>query len=202
MDQVKIGKFISERRKLKGLTQAQLAEKLDITDRAISKWETGKGMPDASIMLDLCNELEISVNELLSGELIDMSNYDKEVEKNLVDMVKQKEEADKRLLSMEIVIGVLISIVFFALIFIASFVEMEDWLRVTLIITGFIPFIIMIPFAIRIEQTAGYYECQKCHHKYVPTYSSVLWAMHINRTRYMKCPKCSKRSWNKKVISK
>ena len=202
MDQVKIGKFISERRKLKGLTQAQLAEKLDITDRAISKWETGKGIPDASMMLDLCKELEISVNELLSGELIEMSNYDKEVEKNLLDMVKQKEEADKRLLSMEIVIGVLLSIVFFALIFIASFVEMEDWLRVTLIITGFIPFIIMIPFAIRIEQTAGYYECQKCHHKYVPTYSSVLWAMHINRTRYMKCPKCSKRSWNKKVISK
>ena len=99
-------------------------------------------------------------------------------------------------------LGVLISIVFFVLIFIASFVEMEDWLRVTLIVTGFIPFIIMIPFAIKIEQIAGYYECQKCHHKYIPTYSSVLWAMHINRTRYMKCPKCNQRSWQKKVISK
>jgi len=63
-------------------------------------------------------------------------------------------------------------------------------------------FIIMIPFAIRIEQTAGYYECQKCHHKYIPKYSSVLWAMHVNRTRYMKCPKCNQRSWQKKVITK
>ena len=117
-------------------------------------------------------------------------------------MVRQKEASDKRLLKMEIVIGVLISIVFFTLIFIASFVEMGDWLRITLIITGFIPFIIMIPFAIRIEQTAGYYECQKCHHKYIPTFSSVLWAMHINRTRYMKCPKCNQRSWQKKVITK
>ncbi len=202
MDQIKIGKFIAECRKKNNLTQMQLAEKLNITDRAISKWENGKAMPDSSIMLDLCNELKISVNELLSGEVIKMDAYNEKLEHNLIDMVKQKEEADKRLLTIEIVIGVLISIVFFVLIFIASFVEMEDWLRVTLIVTGFIPFIIMVPFAIRIEQIAGYYECQKCHHKYIPTYSSVLWAMHINRTRYMKCPKCNQRSWQKKVISK
>ena len=202
MDQIKIGKFIAECRKKNNLTQMQLAEKLNITDRAISKWENGKAMPDSSIMLDLCNELKISVSELLSGEVIEMDVYNEKLEQNLVDMVKQKEESDKRLLTMEIVIGVLISIVFFVLIFIASFVGMEDWLTITLIITGFIPFIIMVPFAIRIEQIAGYYECQKCHHKYIPTYSSVLWAMHINRTRYMKCPKCNQRSWQKKVISK
>lgn len=202
MNQVKIGKFIAKCRKENNLTQMQLAEKLNITDRAISKWENGKAMPDSSIMLDLCNELKISVNELLSGEKIKMDNYNENFEQNLIDMVKQKEESDKRLLTMEIVIGVLISIVFFVLIFIASFAEMKEWLRITLIITGFIPFIIMIPFAIRIEQTAGYYECQKCHNKYVPTYSSVLFSMHINRTRYMKCPKCNQRSWQKKVISK
>ena len=202
MDQIKIGKFIAECRKKNNLTQMQLAEKLNITDRAISKWENGKGMPDSSIMLDLCKELKISVNELLSGEVIKMDVYNEKLEQNLINMVKQKEESDKRLLTMEIVIGLLISIIFFVLIFIASFVEMEDWLRITLIITGFIPFIIMAPLAIRIEQTAGYYECQKCHNKYIPTYSSVLWAMHINRTRYMKCPKCNQRSWQKKVISK
>ena len=202
MDQIKIGKFIAECRKKNNLTQMQLAEKLNITDRSISKWENGKAMPDSSIMLDLCNELKISVNELLSGEVIKMDAYNEKLEQNLIDIVKQKEESDKRLLTMEIVIGVLISIVFFVLIFIASFVKIEDWLRITLIITGFIPFIIMVPFAIRIEQTAGYYECQKCHHKYIPKYSSVLWAMHVNRTRYMKCPKCNQRSWQKKVISK
>ena len=202
MNQVKIGKFIAECRKKNNLTQMQLAEKLNITDRAISKRENGKAMPDSSIMLELCAELKISVNELLSGEVLEMNSYNEKMEQNLIDMVRQKEASDKRLLKMEIVIGVLISIVFFTLIFIASFVEMGDWLRITLIITGFIPFIIMIPFAIRIEQTAGYYECQKCHHKYIPTFSSVLWAMHINRTRYMKCPKCNQRSWQKKVITK
>ena len=202
MDQIKIGKFIAECRKKNNLTQAQLAERLNITDRAVSKWENGKAMPDTSIMLELCSELNINVNDLLCGEKISKDAYNKQLEQNIIDMIKQKEASDKRLLTMEIVMGVLISIVFFALIFIASFAEIKSWLRITLIITGFIPFIIMLPFAIRIEQTAGYYECQICHNKYIPTFSSVLWSMHINRTRYMKCPKCNKRSWQKKIISK
>ena len=202
MDQVKIGKFIAECRKNKNLTQAQLAEKLDITDRAISKWETGKGMPDSSIMLELCKELEISVNELLSGEVLEMKNYNERVEKNLLEMVKQKEEADKRLLIMEIVIGVLACLILVVLISVASLVEMANWLRISIITFGMISFIIAMFFALKIEQTAGYYECAKCHHKYIPTYSSVLWSMHMGRTRYMKCPECNKKSWNKKVLAK
>lgn len=201
MNQLKIGAFIAERRKLKKLTQAQLAETLGITDRAVSKWETGRSLPDASIMLDLCMLLDISVNELLSGEVIEMTDYNEMAEQNLLEMKKQKEESDRRLLRIEIAVGLLASIVFFALIMIASFAKIEDWLRITLILTGFIPFVIMIPFAIRIEQTAGYYECQKCGNRYIPKYSSVLFAMHVNRTRYMKCPECGKRSWQKKVIS-
>lgn len=180
----------------------QLAEKLNITDRAISKWENGKAMPDSSIMLELCNELKISVNELLSGEVIEMNNYNEKVEKNLLDMVKQKELADKRLLTMEVIIGILSSIILFALIFVASFVEMAEWTRILLIIVGIVPFILGILYAIKIEQVAGYYECQKCHHKYIPTYSSVLFSMHYGRTRYMRCPKCNQKSWNKKVIIK
>lgn len=202
MDQIKIGKFIAECRKKNNLTQMQLAEKLNITDRAISKWENGKAMPDSSIMLDLCNELKISVNELLSGEMIEMNNYNEKAEQNLLEMKRQKEETDKRLLAMEIVLGLLSSVLLFVLVFVASLVEMADWLRILLIIIGFVPFIVGILFAIRIEQVAGYYECQKCHHKYIPTYSSVLWSMHVNRTRYMRCPKCNQKSWQKKVISK
>ena len=202
MDQIKIGKFIAERRKSNNLTQMQLAEKLNITDRAISKWENGKAMPDSSIMLDLCNELKISVNELLSGEVIEMNNYDEKLEQNLIDMVKQKEETDKKMLKLEIVIGYLASITFFILIFVASYVEMEKWVRFLLIVLGAASFVFGMFNCIRIEQTAGYYECAKCHHKYVPTYSKVLWSMHINRTRYMKCPKCNEKSWQKKVISK
>ena len=202
MDQVKIGKFIAERRKLNNLTQMQLAEKLNITDRAISKWENGKAMPDSSIMLDLCNELKINVNELLSGEVINMENYNLKAEENLLEMKKQKEEADKRLLTMEYVIGGLTLFTFLTLVVIASLIEMPEWQRITIILIGLIPLLIASFFAIKIEQKAGYYECAKCHHKYVPTYSSVLWAQHIGRTRYMRCPHCNEKSWNKKVISK
>ena len=202
MDQVKIGKFVAERRRNVNLTQMQLAEMLNITDRAVSKWETGKSMPDSSIMLELCDILKISVNDLLCGEVVTMDNYNKELENNLLEMINQKEQADKRLLALEIFIGVVVSMVLFILILMASFVHMADWLRVILIIIGFIIFAIGITYAMRIEQTAGYYECAKCGHKYVPTYNSVLWAMHINRTRYMRCPECNQKSWQKKVLSK
>ena len=202
MDQIKIGKFIATCRKNKKLTQVQLAEKLNITDRAVSKWETGNGMPDSSIMLELCKELGITVNELLSGEVIKMEDYDKKAEENLIEMKKQKEEADKKMLKLEYVIGYLSSITFMILIFVASFIEMETWIRISLIIFGIITFVVGMHYCLKIEQTAGYYECSKCHNKYVPEYKSVFLAMHMGRTRYMKCPKCGERSWNKKVISK
>ena len=202
MDQEKIGKFIQKKRKEQNLTQSDLAEKLNITDRAISKWENGNCLPDAGTMPELCKILNISINDLFSGEIVDMKDNEKKLEENLLEMAKLKEEKDKQLLALEYIIGFTASITFVILIFVASYAEMGNWLRITLILTGFIPFIIMIPFAIRIEQTAGYYECSNCHHKYIPTYSSVLWSMHINRTRYMKCPKCEKKSWNKKVLTK
>jgi len=202
MDQVKIGKFITECRKNKKLTQAELAEKLNITDRAISKWETGKGMPDTSIMLDLCNHLGITVNELLSGEMIEMKNYNEKAEQNLLEMTKQKEEADKRLLRAEILMGILCILPLLISVVIVLIVPMEEWLGGVIAGTSVIPLLIATPFALKIEQTAGYYECKKCHNRYVPTYSSVFIATHIGRTRYMKCPKCNQRSWNKKVISK
>ncbi|MBQ8204088.1 MAG: helix-turn-helix transcriptional regulator [Clostridia bacterium] len=201
MDQVKIGKFIAGRRKLAGLTQIQLAERLNITDRAVSKWENGKAMPDSSIMLQLCGELKISVNELLCGEEI-MDNYKEKSEELLLALTKQKEEADRRLLSLEILIGVFSVIILLGFDFVASFVDMADWLRFVLIGVGFIIAMIGVAYALKIEQTAGYYECAKCGHRYVPTFKSVLWAMHINRTRYMKCPECHQKSWQKKVITK
>ena len=202
MDQVKIGKFISECRKKKNLTQMQLAEKLNITDRAISKWETGKSMPDSGIMLDLCNELKITVNELLSGEMIEMKDYDKKAEELLLEMQKQKEVSDRRLLTIEIVMGVITLVLYIALVMGVGFLPIKESTQVLIIMIATLIIVIMAFVALKIEQVAGYYECRKCHHKYVPTYKSVLWAMHIGRTRYMKCPECSKRSWQKKVISK
>lgn len=91
MNQIETGKFIAECRKEKKLTQAQLAEKLNITDRAISKWETGKSMPDSSIMLELCQILGITVNELLSGKKVPMESLEKKADENLIAL-KRKDE--------------------------------------------------------------------------------------------------------------
>ena len=202
MDQIKIGKFIAERRKLKNLTQAQLAEKLNITDRAVSKWENGRSLPDSSIMLELCEMLEITVNDLLSGEVVVMEKYNKELENNLLEIVKEKERADRRLLRIETVMGFVSVALMLALCVFAAYAPIEDWIRIVLIIIGFIPVLVLTPFMIRIEQIAGYYECKKCGHRHIPKYSSVFASMHRGRTRYMKCPKCHERSWQKKVISK
>ena len=202
MDQIKIGRFIAECRKKQSLTQIQLAEKLNITDRAVSKWETGRSLPDSSIMLQLCDILGITVNDLLYGEVITMDNYNKELEKNLLEMVKQKEEADKRLLNMEIVTGIICVLIMLALIVVAAYAPLEEWVRTTLLIISFLPLLVAMPFMLKIEQKAGYYECRECRHRYVPEYNSVFWAMHMGRTRYMKCPKCGKKSWQKKVLTK
>lgn len=202
MDQIKIGKFIQERRKEKRLTQSELAEKLDVTDRAVSKWENGNCIPDASNIQELCKILNITINDLFSGCVVNMRDNEKKLEENLLEMIKIKEKRDKELLILEIFIGVIVSIIMFLCIMIASFVQMEDWIRIVLIVFGIIPFAIGISYAIRIEQIAGYYECSNCNYKYIPTYKSVLFSMHVNRTRKMKCPNCNKKSWHKKVISK
>lgn len=202
MDQIKIGKFIAECRKKENLTQVQLAENLNVSDRAVSKWETGKSMPDNSIMLDLCDILKISVNDLLCGERVTMENKNEKLEQALLDAVRQKQDADKRLLFIEILLGVALVVIMLATCMIAAFADVEEWLRIVLILIGLVPLVGAIPFMIKIEQTAGYYKCKHCNHTYIPKYKSVFMAMHYGRTRYMKCPNCGKRSYQKKVISK
>ena len=202
MDQMKIGRFIAECRKKGNLTQMQLAEKLNITDRAVSKWERGKSLPDYSIILELCAILGVSVNDLLCGEEVTMENYNKELENNLLEMIKQKEESDKRLLCIEIVMVICAILPLIFSIFTVEMITMEEWVEVAIILVSLVPLLIVIPFAIKIEQKAGYYKCQKCGYRHIPKYSSVFWAMHMSRTRYMKCPKCTSWSWQKKCISK
>ncbi|MFD1410692.1 helix-turn-helix domain-containing protein [Lapidilactobacillus gannanensis] len=202
MDQIKIGKFIASCRKELGMTQANLAEKLGISDRAISKWETGKSMPDSGLMLELCDLLKINVNELLSGERIMTEAYDKRAEANLLAMRQEVEKKNRQMLRMEYWLSYPALIAGLAMVLVAAFIEIPVWLRIFL--TGFALVIILTValIAVGIEQTAGYYECQNCHHRYVPTYWQTILAMHRGRTRYMKCPKCGKRSWQKKALTK
>ena len=202
MEQVKIGKFIASKRKEQGLTQLQLAEKLGITDRAVSKWETGKSLPDASLMPELCKLLKITINDLLCGEVVSVEKYNEKAEKALLEMVKKEEMQNKKLMMYENVIGFSSTLSFLIQVLVAVFFVKNTTAQIILFILAFAFLIIGVSFALKIEAETGYYECQKCHNKYVPKYSSVYFAMHFGTTRYMKCPKCGKKSWQKKVMSK
>ena len=87
MDQFRIGAFIAECRKNKKITQQELAEKLGVTDRSVSNWENGRNMPDLSLFKPLCNELGISINDLMSGEVINKDNYQEKFEENIVNTI-------------------------------------------------------------------------------------------------------------------
>ena len=202
MDQIKIGKFIASCRKEQGMTQAALAQKLGISDRAVSKWETGKSMPDSGIMLELCEILKINVNELLSGEKIMTEAYNKKVEENLLAMKQEVEEKNRQLLRTEYLIVLPTVLLGLVLIIAASLVEMPSVWRGTLIFFSVAMIVVFAFIAVGIEQKVGYYECQKCHDRHVPTYWQANLAPHIGRTRYLKCPVCGKWSFQKKVLTK
>ncbi len=202
MNQIKIGKFIADCRKKASLTQMQLAEKLGITDKAISKWERGISMPDTSLMLQLCDILGISVNELLSGERITMENKNQKNEQLLLDMAKEMERKNKIIWSaMWTILGVSI-VGLFACIFVARFLIPEGPWQLVMILSSCVLFLIPCFYALKLEISVGVYKCKKCGNEIVPTYSEALWAMHMGTTRYLKCNKCGKRSWCKKVIKK
>lgn len=200
MDYERIGSFISSLRKEKNLTQAKLAEKIFVSEKTISKWENGKGVPDTTTLPLLCEVLSVSINELLNGEKIKNQDYTQKAEKKLLEMRKLKENSDKHLLTMEIVIGVLSVSFLLVLSCIASYIEMPKYLRIILVVIGLSFCIIGTLFALKIEQVAGYYECKHCFHKHIPSFRQISFSMHINRTRLMKCPNCGKKSWQKKVI--
>lgn len=131
-----------------------------------------------------------------------MNNYNEFAEKTLLEMAQKEEMQNKKLMMYENVIGFSSAISFLILIFVTSFLAENNIAKIVLFILAFILLIIGVSVALKIETETGYYECQKCHHKYVPKYSKVYFAMHIGTKRYMKCPKCNERIWQKKVLSK
>ena len=202
MDIIKIGKFIADCRKEKKLTQEQLAENLYITDRAVSKWERGLCLPDADKMIDLCNILDINVNELLNGEKIDMKDYEKKNEELLLELAKQDELKNKKLMLNMWVLTISACLFYIGIVTLAALTLEEGPVLGAIICISTLLLVCVCFYGLKLETEAGYYECKKCHHKHVPSYFNVLCAPHMSTTRYLKCPKCGKRSWSKKVMSK
>ena len=193
MDQQKIGQFIAEMRKEQGLTQRALAEKLLITDKTVSKWECGKGMPDVSLMMPLCQILKISVNELLTGRRLQSSEYQRNAEKNLMKLINEREHA-KRSLWLGIVAVVSTFLAGFTLIMVSGYLEMEDWQRIVLVVIAFIAIVAGITVAVVLEVHSGAFECAKCGKRFMPKMGAYIAGVHTATRRFLKCPHCGKKS--------
>ena len=203
MDQVKIGKFISDERKAKGYTQKQLSELLAISDKTISKWECGNGFPESSLLLPLCNELEITVNELLTGERISQQNYKKKAEENMVNMIREKEENKQKIL-LTTMIGVISTITFVTLLLVVCFYTDVIILpiKIVLMVIAISVFGVGLYVAMWGDRKIGYFKCRNCNELFTPTFMQYNMGMHLLSTRYLKCPHCKTKTWCKKVMTK
>lgn len=191
MDQIKIGRFIAETRKAQNFTQRQLADILSISDKTVSKWECGKGLPEVSLMLPLCSTLNITVNDLLSGEKVSESSYQKKAEENMLDLMKENAENKKRM-ALSIICGVITIIAVCSLVIIASFIALPTIARIALIVLAIITAVAGIGAAAMLEIKAGYYECPHCKALFVPTMREYVKGYHTLTKRKLTCPECGK----------
>lgn len=201
MDQIKTGKFIAQMRKEQGLTQSQLADKLFISNKTISKWETGKGLPEVSLMLPLCEILGINVNELLTGEKISIAEYKEKAEENMMNLVQEAQESRKKIiLSAVVAFSSLLSAV--PLILVSEMFEMPVAARIALFAIAMTVLVIGIAVACILDREAGAFECSKCHTRFIPTMSAYVKSSHILTRRKLKCPNCGCKSYCKHVLTK
>ncbi len=200
MNQIKTGAFIAAMRKEKNLTQRELADRLYISDKTVSKWETGKGLPEVSLMLPLCGILGITVNELLTGEKLIDSEYKEKAEETILNLVKEKEESKKNIwLSVITIIVTIISAV--TIVMMSGIFEMQEWQRILLIVIALIDIIGGIAVAAALEMRSGTFECRHCKKRFVPTAAAYIAGPHSITTRYLKCPECGKKSFCKKRLT-
>ena len=196
MDQVKIGKFISQMRKEKGLTQKQLGEELLISDKTVSKWETGKGMPEVSLMLPLCEKLGINVNELLTGERIPDEDYKKKAEENIMNIMREKEESIRKII-IEAVAFVITVLACVSIIAVGGLTDIKTWQRVLLVIVACIIMAGGITVGAMADMSIGTFECKHCGKRFVPSSKEYFLGAHTLTKRKLTCPKCGKRSYCK-----
>lgn len=201
MDQVKIGQFIKAVRKEKNLTQREVAEKLLISEKTVSKWETGNGLPEVSLMKPLCDLLGISLNEFFSGERLDEKQYYAKAEANIMSLVEEKAKAKKGIICSVIVI-VMTILASFTLILVAGLFEMALWLRIIFIaVAGFL-IVSGLIVSIILDRDAGVFECPHCGERFVPTAKAYVFSLHGITWRRLRCPKCHKKGFCKKKLSR
>ncbi len=201
MDQILTGKFISDERKRKGYTQKQLAEKIGVSDKTVSKWERGNGFPEVSLLLPLCNELDITVNELLCGERVSEEDYQKKAEENMVNLVKETQESKKKII-LSVMVAVLAVLAATPLLVISGVLSMPAWTRVMLIVIGLVVMVIGIAIACVLDRDAGAFECPACRTRFVPEMAAYIMGPHTITKRKLTCPHCGAHRYCKKVLTR
>ena len=201
MDYKKIGLFIASRRKAKGLTQAKLAEKLYVSEKTVSKWENGNGLPETAILTNLCEILEVGLNELLSGEKLTDDDYKTKAEDNIANLLAER-RTNKQKITFSVICFLVCFSVLLVCVLLAGYVTMPTWLRICLIVYGFIILIFGLGVAVYYDIKTGSFECRHCGKKFTPSVSAYILGMHSATTRFLKCPHCGKRSFCKKRLTK
>lgn len=189
MEPTRIGRFIAERRKALGLTQRQLAEQLSVSDKAISKWETGRGLPEVSLMLPLCAALGITVNDLLSGERVGEGDYRKKAEENMMELMKQNAE-NKLRMAQSLTCGAVTIVAVCALVCLASFLPLPVAARIALLAFAIATAVAGIWAAATLDVRAGWFECPHCKELFVPPMADYVKGCHTFTKRRLTCPRC------------
>lgn len=189
MEPTRIGRFIAERRKALGLTQRQLAEQLSVSDKAVSKWETGRGLPDVLLMPPLCAVLGITVNDLLSGERVGEGDYRKKAEENMMELVRENAENRQRLLQ-SIACGGVTVVAVCALVALAAFLPLPALARVALLLLAMATAVAGIWAAATLDVRAGWFECPHCKELFVPPMADYVKGCHTFTKRRLTCPRC------------
>ena len=201
LDQIKTGEFIALKRKEKNLTQQELADKLNISNKTVSKWETGNGLPELSLMMPLCEVLGITVNELLSGESIGGEKYKEKAEENFINILEEKTKNKRRIILTAIGVGVIL-LCNFAILFTINYEEVSYLAETIIAISSLIMLLATCLIACYIDNRSGYFECGNCKKRFVPSYASYVMGMHTITRRHLKCPYCNKITWCKKRLTK
>ena len=189
MEPTRIGRFIAERRKALGLTQRQLAERLAVSDKAVSKWETGRGLPDVLLMPPLCAALGITVNDLLSGEYVSERDYQKKAEENMMELMKQNAE-NKLRMAQSLTCGAVTIVAVCALVCLASFLPLPVAARIALLAFAIATAVAGIWAAATLDVRAGWFECPHCKELFVPPMADYVKGCHTFTKRRLTCPHC------------
>lgn len=203
LDQQRTGRFIQQLRKELGLTQRQLAEKLMISDKTVSKWETGGGLPEISLLMPLCRELGINVNELLSGQRLSTADYQRKAEENIMSLMKEREE-NVRKIKLSVFTGVSCTATLVLLVLLVSFYAQVISLPVKLVVIGFacVQFAVGLCVTMSMDREAGYFKCAACGETFKPSWRAYVMGPHTITRRWLRCPRCRKVTACRHVMSK